>query len=161
MSSAAPKTKKKSFDRGGPVWPPRSNVTNDRLRGGVRGGFAPPAKNRRVRGAAPPSQNRKKKKTIFLFFEKSVLKSRFLGTVNGSYESGSQRAGPWGSGKCPWSSLAYLLRVRKYENRRFSGRKTIVSAAETVASDSERVRKRTGTKKSVRATLSIQTLLTY
>ena len=25
---------KKSFDRGGPVWPPRSNVTNDRLRGG-------------------------------------------------------------------------------------------------------------------------------
>ena len=25
---------KKSFDRGGPVWPPRSNVTNDRLGGG-------------------------------------------------------------------------------------------------------------------------------
>ena len=24
---------KKSLDRGGPVWPPRSNVTNDRLRG--------------------------------------------------------------------------------------------------------------------------------
>ena len=24
---------KKTFDRGGPVWPPRSNVTNDRLRG--------------------------------------------------------------------------------------------------------------------------------
>ena len=32
VSSAAPE--KKSFDRGGPVWPPRSNVTNDRLRGG-------------------------------------------------------------------------------------------------------------------------------
>ena len=31
VSTAAPK--KKSFDRGGPVWPPRSNVTNDRLRG--------------------------------------------------------------------------------------------------------------------------------
>ena len=29
---------KKSFDRGGPVWPPRSNVTNDRLRGGVGAG---------------------------------------------------------------------------------------------------------------------------
>ena len=42
----------KSFDRGGPVWPPRSNVTNDRL----WGGFAPPAKNWGVWGAAPPSQ---------------------------------------------------------------------------------------------------------
>merc|ERR1711924_537735 len=38
VSSAAPK--KKPFDEGGPVWPPRSNVTNDRLRG--RGGGAPP-----------------------------------------------------------------------------------------------------------------------
>ena len=37
VSSAAPK--KKSFDRGGPVWPPRSNVTNDRL-----GGLCPPSK---------------------------------------------------------------------------------------------------------------------
>ena len=36
--------KKKSFDRGSPVWPPRSNVTNDRLRGEVWGGFAPRAK---------------------------------------------------------------------------------------------------------------------
>ena len=33
--------KKESFDRGGPVWPPRSNVTNDRLRG-VSGGALPP-----------------------------------------------------------------------------------------------------------------------
>ncbi len=32
VSSAAPK--KRSFDRGGPVWPPRSNVTNDRSGGG-------------------------------------------------------------------------------------------------------------------------------
>ena len=39
VSSAAPK--KKSFDRGGPVWPPRSNVTNDCLRGGS-GGAKPP-----------------------------------------------------------------------------------------------------------------------
>ena len=53
VSSVAPK--KKSFDRGGPVWPPRSNVTNDRLRGsggakspwpktGGSGGQRPPAK---------------------------------------------------------------------------------------------------------------------
>ena len=40
VSSAAPK--KKSFDRGGPVWPPRSNVTNDRLGGGL-GGLCPPS----------------------------------------------------------------------------------------------------------------------
>ena len=33
VSSAAPK--KKAFDRGGPVWPPRSNAKDDRLRGGV------------------------------------------------------------------------------------------------------------------------------
>ena len=56
VSSAAPK--KKSFDRGGPVWPPRSNVTNDRLWRSL-GGFAPPAKIWGVWGAAPPSQNRK------------------------------------------------------------------------------------------------------
>ena len=49
VSSVAPK--RKSFDRGGPVWPPRSNVTNDRL----RAGFAPPAKNRGSGGqCAPP-----------------------------------------------------------------------------------------------------------
>ena len=41
VSSAAPK--KKSFDRGGPVWPPRSNAADDRL-GGVSGGQRPLAK---------------------------------------------------------------------------------------------------------------------
>ena len=46
---------KKAFDRGGPVWPPRSNAADDRLGGGL--GKAPPAKNRGVWGAAPPSQN--------------------------------------------------------------------------------------------------------
>ena len=41
VSSAAPK--KKSFDRDGPVWPPQSNVTNDRLRGGgLRGSASQP-----------------------------------------------------------------------------------------------------------------------
>ena len=33
------------FDRGGPIWPLRSNAADDRLGGG---GFAPPAKNWRV-----------------------------------------------------------------------------------------------------------------
>ena len=37
VSPAAPK--KKTFDRDGLVWPPRSNVTNDSLREGVRGGL--------------------------------------------------------------------------------------------------------------------------
>ena len=35
--------------------------------------------------------------------------------------------------------LAYLLQVRKYENGRFSGRKTVVSAAETVVSAAETI----------------------
>jgi len=52
VSSAVPK--KKSLDRGGPVWPPGSNAADDRLRGWVC--KAPPAKNRRVSGAARPSQ---------------------------------------------------------------------------------------------------------
>ena len=41
VSSAAPK--KISFDRGGPVWLPRSDVTNDRL----RRGSTPPAKTKK------------------------------------------------------------------------------------------------------------------
>ena len=38
---------------------------------------------------------------------------------------------------CSSPSLADLLRVRKYENGRFSGRKTVVSAAETAVSAAE------------------------
>ena len=62
--------KQKAFDRGGPVWPPRSNVTNDRL-----GGGPPPAKNRGVWGAAPLSQNRKnlKKFREFIFLDLRFL----------------------------------------------------------------------------------------
>ena len=51
VSSAAPK--KKSFDRGGPVWPPRSNVTNDRLRGGL-GGLCPPSQKPGGLGGSAP-----------------------------------------------------------------------------------------------------------
>ena len=60
---------KKAFDRGGPVWPLRSNAKDDRLGLGGWGGFAPPAKNRGVWGAAPPSQKRKilnYQETVFL-----------------------------------------------------------------------------------------------
>ena len=39
----------------------------------------------------------------------------------------------------PNCCLAYLLRVRKYEHGRFSGRKTVVSAAETAVSVAETV----------------------
>ena len=44
---------KKSFDRGGPVWPPRSNVTNDRLRGGL-GGLCPPSQKPGGLGGSAP-----------------------------------------------------------------------------------------------------------
>ena len=54
MSSAAPK--KKSFDRGGPVWPPRSNVTNDRLRGGSGGALPPQPKIGGSGGQRPPAK---------------------------------------------------------------------------------------------------------
>ena len=50
--------KKKSFDRGCPVWPPWSNVTNDRSRGGLGGLCAPSQKPGNLGGRAP-SQNRK------------------------------------------------------------------------------------------------------
>ena len=49
-SSAAPvllaAPKKKSFDRGGPVWPPRSNAKDVRLGGGGLGGSAPQPKTK-------------------------------------------------------------------------------------------------------------------
>ena len=66
VSSAAPK--KKAFDRGGPVWPPRSNVTNDRLRGGSGGALPPQPKTRGSGGQRPPAKNEKysnKKKDSF------------------------------------------------------------------------------------------------
>ena len=56
VSSAAPK--KKSFDRGGPVWPPRSNVTNDRLRGGL-GGLCPPSQKPGGLGGSAPQPKTK------------------------------------------------------------------------------------------------------
>ena len=64
MSSAAPK--KKSFDRGGPVWPPRSNVTNDRLRWGSGGALPPQPKFGGSGGQRPPA----KTENFSKFFEK-------------------------------------------------------------------------------------------
>ena len=57
VSLAAPK--KKSFDRGGPVWPPRSNVTNDHLRGGVGSGPKPPQPKTGGSGGQRPSAKTK------------------------------------------------------------------------------------------------------
>ena len=54
VSSAAPK--KKSFDRGGPVWPPRSNVTNDRLGEGSGGALPPQPKFGGSGGQRPPAK---------------------------------------------------------------------------------------------------------
>ena len=52
VSSAAPK--KKAFDRGGPVWPPRSNAKDDRL-GGGSGGALPPHPKTGGSGGQRPS----------------------------------------------------------------------------------------------------------
>ena len=49
---------KKAFDRGGPVWPPRSNAADDRL-GGVWEGFAPQLKIGGVGVSAPQQKKRK------------------------------------------------------------------------------------------------------
>ena len=54
VSSAAPK--KKTFDRGGPVWPPRSNVTNDRLRGGSGEALPPQPKTGGSGVQRPPAK---------------------------------------------------------------------------------------------------------
>ena len=57
---------KKSFDRGGPVWPPRSNVTNDRFGGGEgSGGALPPQpKTGGSGGQRPPAKTEKYLKKI-------------------------------------------------------------------------------------------------
>ena len=70
VSSTAPK--KKSFDRGGPVWPPRSNVANDRLGGGL-GGLCPPSQNSGGLGGSAPQPKSKKKKNFFFIFRKVGL----------------------------------------------------------------------------------------
>ena len=46
VSSAAPK--KKAFDRGGPVWPPRSNAADDRLRGWSGAAMPPQPKSKKI-----------------------------------------------------------------------------------------------------------------
>ena len=51
VSSTAPK--KKAFDRGGPVWPPRSNAKDDRLGRGF-GALCPPSQKIGVLGGAAP-----------------------------------------------------------------------------------------------------------
>ena len=53
----------KSFDRGGPIWPPRSNAKYDQLGGGL-GELCPPAKSRGVWGAAPPAKLFSKERKI-------------------------------------------------------------------------------------------------
>ena len=54
VSSAVPKTK--SFHRGGPVWPPRSNVTNDCSKGGSVGALPPQPKPGWSGGQRPPAK---------------------------------------------------------------------------------------------------------
>ena len=62
VSSAAPK--KKAFDRGGPVWPPRSNAKYDYLGGSLGGAKPPQPKTGGSGGLCPPPAK------ICFFFEK-------------------------------------------------------------------------------------------
>ena len=54
VSSAAPK--KKAFDRGGPVWPPRSNAADDRLGWGSGKALPPQPKTGGSGGQRPPAK---------------------------------------------------------------------------------------------------------
>ena len=47
---------KKAFDRGGPVWPPRPNAVDDRLRGGLGGLCSPSQKNGWSGEQRPPAK---------------------------------------------------------------------------------------------------------
>ena len=74
---------KKAFDRGGPVWPPRSNAADDRL-GGALGGLCPPSQKPGVLGgsAAQPkffekNEKSKKRKTRNLLNMQSVSKRHY------------------------------------------------------------------------------------
>ena len=65
VSSAAPK--KKAFDRGGPVWPPRSNAADDRLGEGL-GGLCPPSQKSWGLGGSTPQPKSKKVEKLFFYF---------------------------------------------------------------------------------------------
>ncbi len=80
VSSAAPK--KKSFDRGGPVWPPRSNGTNDRL-GGVWGAKPPQPKFGGSGGQRPPAKIRGEMVFFPNCFEKNSKKNNFTSILGG------------------------------------------------------------------------------
>ena len=70
MPSAAPK--KKAFDRGGPVWPPRSNAADDPFREGSGGALTPKPKMAGSRGQRPPAKIRGE----ILFFEKKKIRRK-------------------------------------------------------------------------------------
>ena len=67
--SGAPK---KAFDRGGPVWLPRSNAADDRLGGCLRGALPTQPKTGGSGGERPPSQNR----IILNLFRKTKQKNK-------------------------------------------------------------------------------------
>ena len=57
ISSTAPK--KKTFDRGGPFWPPRSNAKDNRSDGGPGGALAPQPKIKGSGGQRTPAKTNK------------------------------------------------------------------------------------------------------
>ena len=81
VSSTAPK--RKSFDRGGPVWPPRSNVANDRLRGGLGGLCPPQPKFGGSEGQRPPAKIRGEMDFFQMFLKKKSNKINFTSNFLG------------------------------------------------------------------------------
>ena len=70
VSSAAPK--RKAFDRGGPVWPPRSNAADDRLWGGLGGAKPPSQKPGGLGGSAPQPKTKNFELSRNRFLEKAL-----------------------------------------------------------------------------------------
>ena len=57
---------KKAFDRGGPVWPPRSNAADDRFGGGGLEGLCPPSQKTGGSAPQPNKKNLNYQETVFL-----------------------------------------------------------------------------------------------
>ena len=127
MSSAAPK--KKSFDRGGPVWPPRSNVTNDRLRGGSlplslspwSGGLCPPSQKPGGLGGSAPQpkpRNPKMKKPENECNWAAKVRLPFMAQP-GTPECGSRTSILLSVNCFPWKSFSKKTVSWKFKSFRF------------------------------------------
>ena len=105
---------KKTFDRGGPDWPPRSNVANDRLGGGL-GRLCPPSQNSGGLGGSAPQPKifrkflKKFEEYIFFIFEKVSGLGSVLNLGNGS--EGYTEAMKVCNGRNKWQDIQSFFKV--------------------------------------------------